>query len=65
MESVVFGTRRSRPCLGHPAGRDRPMLVLLTLIATVHKLMYVGRSRPRIGTAGCDTSLVGDDGNAG
>ena len=41
------------------------MLVLLTLIDTVSKLMYVDRARPRIGTAGYDTSLVGDDGNAG
>ena len=65
MESVVFGTWRSRPCLGHPAGRDRPMLVLMALIATVHKLMYVDSSRPRIGRAGSDTSLVGDDCNAG
>ena len=41
------------------------MLALQALIDTVSKLMYVDRSRPRIGTAGCDTSLVGDDGNAG
>ena len=62
---MSFGTRRSPPCLGHPVGCGRPMLALLKFIDTVSKLMYVDRARPRIGTAGYDTSLVGDDGNAG